>query len=230
MARRSLRIVITAGPTREPLDPVRFVSNYSTGYMGARVAAEALRRGHRVTVVHGPLAEPLPTGVRAVAVERARQMGRALRRLARQADVIVMAAAVADFEPARRQPKKLPRRGVYSVRLRATPDLIATLPRRRGQVVAGFALETGAVLQRARRKLREKRLDVVVAQAAGRRAGRPFGRRPVQAWLLARSGEVTRLGRVPKWRVARALLDKAEALWYGQIVHNSPTTRELHEA
>ena len=213
-ARRPLRVVITAGPTREPIDPVRYLSNYSTGFMGAQLTAAALRRGHRVTVVRGPVTEPFPKGARIVAVERARQMARALRRHARRADVIVMAAAVADFEPVRRAARKLPRRGRQQLFLRATTDIIGTLPRRPGQVVVGFALETRQAVARARRKLREKRLDLIFAQQADR-AGGPFGRRPVTAWLLTRDGRSTRLGRVSKARAARALLDKAEGLWYG---------------
>ena len=97
-----LRILISAGPTREPIDRVRFLSNSSTGYMGAVLAAEALARGHRVVVVHGPITEPLPSGVRTIPVERAREMEQVLRRYATSADVVLMAAAVSDFRAARR--------------------------------------------------------------------------------------------------------------------------------
>jgi phosphopantothenoylcysteine decarboxylase/phosphopantothenate--cysteine ligase len=179
-----LRVLISAGPTREPIDPVRFLSNESTGYMGARLAAEALARGHRVTVVHGPIAEPLPHGIRREAVVTSADLEQALRRHAPEADVVIMAAAVADFRPARVAAAKLPRRGRLTLRLRATPDLIGRLPRRPGQLVVGFALETGRALSRARRKLAEKRLDLLVAQQANGTS--PFGRRRVKAWLLAR--------------------------------------------
>jgi phosphopantothenoylcysteine synthetase/decarboxylase len=101
-----------------------------------------------------------------------------------------------------------------TLRLEATPDIVRRLPRRPGQAVAGFALETDAVLARAARKLREKRLDLLIAQHAGGRS--PFGRRRVRAWLLERGGRVTDLGWAAKPAVARALLDKVEALWYGQ--------------
>lgn len=213
-ARRPLRILMSAGPTREPLDPVRFLSNYSTGYMGAQLATEALARGHRVTVVSGPIAEPLPPRARTIHVERAGEMERALHRLAGRADAIIMAAAVCDFRPARPSPTKLPRRAHLTLKLEATPDLLAGLPRRPGQVVAGFSVESGAVVSRAMRKLRRKRLDLLLAQRAGGRS--PFGRRPVQAWLLARGGEAKRLGTISKPAVARLLLDKIETLWYGQ--------------
>src|SRR3989338_3828596 len=146
VARRPLRIVITAGPTREPIDPVRFLSNYSTGYMGARLAAEALARGHRVTVISGPSSEPLSSGARVVAVETASDMEHALRQQAKHADVVIMAAAVSDFRPVRAASTKLPRRLRYRLALEATPDIIARLPRHTGQVVVGFALETNDVL------------------------------------------------------------------------------------
>jgi len=214
-AGRTLSILIASGPTREPIDPVRFLSNYSTGYMGAQLAAEALRRGHRVTVISGPSAEPPPAHARVIRVEQAQEMARALRDRARSADAVIMAAAVADYRPIRPSAAKLERAGRLTLRLRATPEIIGRLPRRRGQVVAGFALETSRVLARARRKLREKRLDLVVAQRANG-TGAPFGRGTVSAWLLERNGAVARLGTKPKLAVARALLDKVEALWYGR--------------
>jgi phosphopantothenoylcysteine decarboxylase/phosphopantothenate--cysteine ligase len=235
--RTALRLLISSGPTREPLDAVRFLSNASTGYLGARLAEEALRRGHRVTVISGPSAEPLPAGARVIAVQEARAMERAMRRHAASADAIIMAAAVSDFRPARVSPGKLRRRGGLVVRLSATPDIVARLPRRAGQVVAGCAVEIKQVVPRARRKLLAKRLDLLLAQRV-EPGGAPFGRRSVRAWLLARSPappapgtrraapkqrarrpagvSVLPLGRVSKPRAARALLDKLEALWYGQ--------------
>ncbi|MDP3704006.1 MAG: phosphopantothenoylcysteine decarboxylase [Candidatus Omnitrophota bacterium] len=214
-ASKPLRVVITAGPTREPIDRVRFLSNYSTGYMGAVLAAEALKRGYRAVVVHGPIVEPLPRGVRAIPVEHAAQMERALRRSARDADVVVMAAAVSDFRAARPASGKWRRHGRQTLLLRATPDIIGRLPRRPRQLVVGFAVESAHVVQRARQKLQQKRLDLVLAQQANG-TGAPFGRHPVQAWLLSRGGEVAPLGTITKPQVARTLLDKIEALWYGQ--------------
>ena len=213
--RRPLRILLSAGPTREPIDPVRFISNYSTGYMGSQLATEALARGHAVTVIAGPGTEPAPVAARRIAVERSDELERAMRQHAGAADVVIMAAAVADFRPARRATTKLARHGPRSLRLVPTPDIIARLPRHRGQVVAGFAVESGHVLSRAAAKLRRKRLDLLVAQQING-TGAPFGRRPVHAWLLERGGTVVPLGVCSKTRIARALLDKIEALWYGQ--------------
>ncbi|MBI3321049.1 MAG: phosphopantothenoylcysteine decarboxylase [Candidatus Omnitrophica bacterium] len=216
-----MHLLISAGPTREPIDPVRFLSNESTGYMGSRLAAEALARGHRVTVVLGPGPEPMPSGARLVAVRDARGMEAAMRRLAAGADAVIMAAAVSDFRPARARIAKLRRRARLTLRLVATPDIIARLPRRAGrQVRVGFALEGGAVVPQAARKLRAKRLDLLVAQRVNG-AGSPFGRRPVHAWLLTRrpgaaAPAVQPLGTVAKAQIARVLLDKVEELWYGQ--------------
>lgn len=208
-------MLISTGPTREPIDPVRFLSNYSTGYMGAQVADRALARGHRVTVVSGPGTEPLPPGARVIPIERADEMARVLRQEAPRADVVVMAAAVCDFRLAHPRLTKLSRRGQLTLTFTATPDIIGRLPRRKGQLVVGFAVEDPPVVPRARRKLRAKRLDLLLAQQLEPR-GAPFGRRAVRAWLLERGAAVTALGRQTKPVVARVLLDKIEALWYGQ--------------
>lgn len=223
---RSLRVLISSGPTREPLDPVRFISNYSTGYMGQTLAAEAIRRGHRVTLVSGPTEFPPPRRARVIHIERAEDLRQAMRREAPKADVIIMAAAVSDFQPLQTARHKLARRSSLRLRLRATPDIIGTLPRRRGQLVVGFALESDDTVARARRKLRAKRLDLIIGQrmsaptgAPGRPGnghGSPFGRRPVEAFL-ADSGGVRRLGRIPKTRLARLILDEINRLWYGGL-------------
>ena len=214
-AKRPLRVLISSGPTREPIDPVRFISNSSTGYMGAQLAAVAIARGHRVTVVNGPSAEPLPAGARVIPVVNAREMERALRAEAAHADVVIMAAAVSDFRSVHPAVVKLPRRARLVLTFEATPDLIARLPRRAKQLVVGFSLETDRVVSKAERKLHAKRLDLLLAQRVNGN-GSPFGRRHVHAWLLERGRTARALGRVSKPRVARVLLDKIERLWYGQ--------------
>ena len=216
MARRRLQILITAGPTREAIDQVRFLSNYSTGYMGAELARQSLRRGHSVTVIHGPISEAMPSGVASIRIETARELERVLRQRAPQADAIIMAAAIADFRPARRASQKLKRRGQLTLRLRAIPDVIGRLPRRKGQIVAGFALESSKARSRGWEKLRRKHLDLVIAQETGR--GSPFGRRKLSAWMLAKNGSGISLGYTSKTRVARLLLDKVERLWYGDKI------------
>lgn len=203
-----MRVLISAGPTREPIDPVRFLSNYSTGYMGSCLAREAKRRGHHVTLVTGPAEIPPPRGARFVRVERAGQMRAALQRHMRAADVLIMAAAVCDYRPVQVRPHKLPRRGRLVLSLKATPDIVSSLPRRRGQLVVGFALEGARVVAKAKAKLRQKRLDLLVAQHLNGTS--PFGEQAVRAWLLDAQGTVRRLGRISKPRLARQLFDAIE--------------------
>ena len=216
--KRPLRVLISAGPTREPIDPVRFLSNYSTGYLGNCLVNEALKRGHRVTLVSGPTAITPPQRATVVWVERAQEMHAALRRQMRTADVLIMAAAVCDFQPVTAQQKKLPRRGRLTLALNATPDVVGCLPRRRGQLIVGFALETAGPLAPARAKLRRKRLDVIVAQRING-TGSPFGARPVHAWLLDARGAVKRLGRISKPRLSRLLFDDIERRLKGASRH-----------
>ena len=226
--RRPLHLLISSGPTREPLDPVRFISNYSTGYMGHALAAEALRRGHHVTVVSGSSGLPPPRGARVISVERAGDLQQAMRREAPKADVIIMAAAVSDFQPVRTARRKLARRGALRLHLKATPDIVGTLPRRRGQLVVGFALETANAEARARQKLQAKRLDLIIGQRMpvsparpehrpGNGHGSPFGRRPVEAVILDARGSVKRPGRITKPMLARLILDEINRLWYGGL-------------
>jgi phosphopantothenoylcysteine decarboxylase/phosphopantothenate--cysteine ligase len=172
-----LHILITAGPTREYLDPVRYLSNASSGRMGYAVAAAAARRGHRVTLVSGPVEIAAPPGVRLVRVTTALQMLAASKRAFASADAAVFVAAVCDWRPARRTNRKLPKskRGP-ALRLRPNPDIAATLgrmkgramnrinhrTRRRPRVTIGFALEDHDGRRRAATKLRAKRLDAIV--------------------------------------------------------------------
>ena len=219
--RRPLHLVVTTGATREPLDPVRFLSNYSTGFMGACLAEEALRRGHRVTVISGPAVYAPPSEAAVVHVETAAQMQQALSQRFPEADVLIMAAAVSDFQPATPRAFKRPRAGMVRLTLKATPDIVAGLPRRRDQRLVGFALETGQALVHAQRKLKRKRLDLIVGQEFSATGG-PFGKRPVSAFLVHASGRVTRLGVISKPHLARAILDEVEHLWYGGVRVRQP--------
>ncbi|OGX12906.1 MAG: hypothetical protein A3B73_01885 [Omnitrophica WOR_2 bacterium RIFCSPHIGHO2_02_FULL_63_39] len=208
-------MLISSGPTREPIDAVRFLSNYSTGFLGECLAREAVRRGHRVTVVSGPTDRAPLARATTIQVERAAQMQRALRHALPRADVLIMAAAVCDFRPVPIGATKLARRGRVALRLQATPDIVAGLPRRRGQLIVGFALEAEQVRERAGRKLTAKRLDLIVGQRLNG-SGPPFGRHRVDAMILHPSGQARELGRISKPALARVLLDEIEQLWYGQ--------------
>ena len=157
---------MSAGPTFERWDRVRYLGNFSSGKMGFAIASAAIRRGHDVTLVHGPVAIQPPRGARAVAVESALEMRRALRSAFRGADALVMAAAVADYRPARRIAGKFEKRdagGRIFLELVRNPDVVGGLARAKGRrIVAGFALEAKRGTARARRKLAKKNLDFIV--------------------------------------------------------------------
>lgn len=163
------RVVVTSGPTREPLDPVRYLTNASSGRMGAALASALRRRGARVVMVAGPGA-PVPRGVRAVPVVTALEMHRRTMAESRRADVVIAAAAVGDWRFARVAARKIKRKGGgLTVRLVENPDIVAAVARaRKGgrPLVVGFALETHDWLAHARGKLERKKLDLVVANKA----------------------------------------------------------------
>lgn len=169
-ALRGRRVVVTAGPTREPVDPVRFLGNRSSGRMGYAIARAAWRRGAEVTLVSGPSALEPPHGVELVPVETAAQMRDAVASALPTADSLIMAAAVADFRPASPAERKLKKEAdaLESIPLARNDDiLLVTRPHRRpGAVIVGFALETDSVLENARSKLRAKSLDLLVANDA----------------------------------------------------------------
>ncbi len=165
---RRLRVLVTAGPTREYLDPVRYLSNDSSGQMGFAVALAAARRHHAVTLVHGPVALQPPPGVTVRPVVSADDMWQACRDVWADHDVLIMAAAVADFTPARRARRKLKKaEAQLSIALKPTRDVLAALARRRraDQVVIGFALEDQHAQSRAAAKLRDKHLNAIVLNA-----------------------------------------------------------------
>jgi phosphopantothenoylcysteine decarboxylase/phosphopantothenate--cysteine ligase len=160
-----LHVVVSAGGTREPIDAVRVIANRSSGKQGYAIAAEAAARGAKVTLV-STVELPVPAGVAVVAVETAAQMQTALDELALSADVVVMAAAVADFRPVACAPGKIKKHdGVPEIVLEPTPDILAGLgeAKRPGQVLVGFAAETSDLIANAEAKMRRKRLDLVVA-------------------------------------------------------------------
>jgi phosphopantothenoylcysteine decarboxylase / phosphopantothenate---cysteine ligase len=206
------RLLITSGPTHEPIDPVRFVGNRSSGKMGAALAAEAVGRGAAVTVVLGPGASE-PPGVEIVPVETAEEMRDAVIARFDDADALVMAAAVADFRPKAIADEKLKKdSGVPELILEPTPDILAELGERRGhQVLVGFAAETEDLERAGRSKLGSKRLDLVVVNLVGR-AGTGFGADTNEAMLLAADGNDVPLAAWTKGELAAAVIDRVAAL------------------
>ncbi len=204
--------MITSGPTHEPIDPVRFVGNRSTGKMGAALAAEALGRGAAVTVVLGPGAEA-PPGVDVVPVETAEEMRDAVLARFEDADAVVMAAAVADFRPKAIAESKLKKdSGVPDLLLEPTPDILRELGERRSrQVLVGFAAETEDLEAAGRGKLGSKHLDLVVVNLVGR-DDTGFGADTNEAMLLAADGDDVPLTTWTKRELAGAVIDRVTAL------------------
>jgi phosphopantothenoylcysteine decarboxylase / phosphopantothenate---cysteine ligase len=208
------RMLIAAGPTHEPLDPVRFLGNRSTGRMGVEVAEQALARGAAVTLVLGPDTVPPPPAAIVVRVGTAEEMRDAVVAAAVDADAVVMAAAVADFRPKGVADRKLKKElGVPDLVLEPTPDILAELGahRRPGQVLVGFAAETDDVEGAGREKLRRKHADLVVANRVGE-PGTGFGADTNEAAVLAADGADLPLRTWTKTELAAALCDRIAAL------------------
>jgi phosphopantothenoylcysteine decarboxylase/phosphopantothenate--cysteine ligase len=207
------RILVTAGPTHEPIDAVRYIGNRSSGRMGIAVAAEARARGAEVDLVLGPGATAPPAALRVVRVETAEQMRDAVFSLADVADAVVMAAAVADFRPEHPAGGKLKKEaGVPEIRLVPTPDILADLGTRgRDRVLVGFAAETEELESAGRRKLEAKNLDLVVVNEVGRE-GTGFAAATNHALILSRDGDDEMLRTWTKQELAAAICDRVAKL------------------
>ena len=203
-----MRFLITAGPTREYLDPVRFISNGSSGRMGLTLARAALRRGHKVTVVLGPVQARLPQKARIIHVETTEQMARACFKHFPRADCLLMAAAVCDYQATKLRRTKIKKSSApLSLKLRPTTDILAELGRRkRHQLLIGFALETGNARAHALAKLRKKKLDYIVANTPVSLASEEI--RPI---IISADGSTESLGWVSKLALARKIIRLAEA-------------------
>ena len=159
-----MHILITAGPTREPIDAVRFISNRSSGKVGAALAFAALRSGHEVTLILGPVTATMPEGTRQIDVETAAEMNDAVLREMPNHDVLIMAAAVADFRPRYIRSGKVERDGTLPIEFEPTVDIVAAAAKvkRPDQRTVGFSLEANSNIERARQKLHSKGLDLIV--------------------------------------------------------------------
>jgi phosphopantothenoylcysteine decarboxylase/phosphopantothenate--cysteine ligase len=205
-------VLVTAGPTVEDIDPVRFVSNRSSGRMGYRLAEAARDRGARVVLVSGPTALEAPAGVELVSVRSAEEMSAAVLRRAEEASVVVMAAAVSDYRPETVAPQKIKKAdGGTSLALVRTPDILASLGRAKGRrFLVGFAAETDRVLDNAREKRRKKGLDLIVANdVSGTETG--FATEDNAAVLMDDRGETT-LPRMGKRALAERIWDRVAEL------------------
>lgn len=207
-----LRVLVTAGPTREHLDPVRFLSNPSSGRMGYAVAEEAAARGARVVLVSGPTALADPAGVEVERVVSAEEMLAACRHRFAACDVLVAVAAVADHRPLRRYEEKRPKEEIgRTLELEPNPDIVATLAAEKGgRLVIGFAAETTDVVASALAKMKRKGLDLIVANDVGDpRVG--FASAHNRVVVLGPAGLRVELGPAPKREIARGIWDVVAA-------------------
>ena len=204
-----MNILITAGPTHEPIDPVRYIGNRSSGRMGAALAAAAIAAGHRVTLVLGPIAFAPQADVR-IDVETAAQMQEAVLREFPAHDVLIMAAAVADFRPSRFSVEKLSRAGGFTIECEPTEDILAAASgiKRPDQRTVGFSLESTGGLTRAREKLVRKQLDLIVYNPA-----ETMNSTDIEPTLLYPDGRVDSLPRDSKDVFARLLVARVMDLF-----------------
>jgi phosphopantothenoylcysteine decarboxylase/phosphopantothenate--cysteine ligase len=210
------RVVVTAGPTYEPIDPVRFIGNRSSGKQGFALAQAALDRGAEVVLIAGPVALETPVGARRIDVGTAAEMAEAVWREAEAADVLLMAAAVADYRPAQSQPFKIKRGEGLTLELIPTVDILAGVAARRASagkphVIVGFAAETRDLLENARAKLRAKGLDLIVANDVTE-PGAGFAVDTNRVTLIDARGRIEPLPLMSKAAVAEAILDRVVAL------------------
>ena len=206
-------VLVTAGPTREPIDPVRYISNRSSGRMGYALARAAARRGAQVTLITGPTALAPPPGIRVIPVQTAEEMREAVRHAFPGATIVLKAAAVADYRVARTAHDKISSQQTgLTLELAANPDILAELGRIKGdRFLVGFAAETRDLRAHAQAKLTAKAVDLIVANDVGRHdVG--FDAEDNEVVLLDRWGEVVELSRRPKAEVADAILDRIQVL------------------
>jgi len=200
-------VLITAGPTREKIDPVRYLTNRSSGRMGYALAEAALRRGARVLLVSGPTSLTPPGAAEITRVESTEEMRDAVLNLLAQASIVIKTAAVSDYRPKKAAAQKIKRKGPTTLELEATPDILQELSRKKGShIVVGFAAETENVLENARQKLLSKNLDAIVVNDVSRE-GVGFDSDRNAVTMITRD-EVVEVPETTKWEVAQRVLDQ----------------------
>ncbi len=199
-----MRFLITAGPTREPIDPVRYLTNRSSGKMGYAIAEAAIEAGHSVILVSGPTNLFPPSAAKLISVSTGDEMFDAVRRQASDCDVLVMAAAVADYKPTKVSDQKIKKRDSnFSLELTPTRDILASIAKHdRSFIVVGFAAETENIEANTLKKLREKNCDLIVANDAHSAIESDEN----EVIILFRGGEIQKISRAPKKIIARELV------------------------
>jgi len=222
-SRRSrLRFLVTAGPTREYIDPVRFITNKSSGLVGYLVARAALRRGHEVILLSGPTTLKFPRGVRGFRFETAVELQTLALRFFPDVDAVVATAAVGDFRPVHAAVRKIKKdsRRVLTMKFMQTPDVLKSLGlRKKNQVLVGFSLETDRIARYAREKLTAKKLDFVVANMMTP-GNSPFGNTAVSGMIISHA-DTQKFKDISKQKLAGIILDRVERVCYSlKVVKN----------
>ncbi len=203
---KKLRVTVTAGPTREMLDPVRFLSNVSTGQMGYELAREAKQLGFQVSLVSGPTHLDPPQNVFLIRVVTAHEMKQAIKKLWPKTDVLIMTAAVCDYTPVHFSPRKIKRIKQKSIQFKRTEDILSFFGKRKGKrLLVGFALETDHFLEYAVQKLKAKNLDLIVLNWYNQ-THNPFGQNKASMILIDRNGKRSTLRRMSKQNAAHEIL------------------------
>ena len=202
-------VLVTAGPTRERIDPVRFISNYSTGTFGYKIAEEARDRGCRVVLVTGPVSINPPSGVKTIYVDSAIEMQKAVKVWSGKADYIFMAAAVSDWRASNPAKSKIKKKGGrISLELKENPDILKALGKNKTYRLVGFALETENLAGNAVKKLKSKGLDLIVANRLTK-SYKLFGDNKIDVLIMDRYGGRNLYNGLSKGRLAKIILDKA---------------------
>lgn len=204
-------VLITSGPTREALDPIRFISNRSTGRMGAELAAEAVARGARVIFVHGPMSAPVPAGVETHPVESAREMLAKVKKYWAKTNIAIFAAAVANYESAAAQKGKIKGGEKLMLELKRTPDIAAWagVNKRKGQLLVGFCAESENLIAAAKQKLKAKKLDLICANPIGEE-GVGFEAAENRVTLIRKNGKEEESQQTSKREIAAWILDSIQ--------------------
>jgi len=212
---KPLNILISAGPTREPIDDIRFISNYSTGLLGFELAKEALRRRHNVILITGPVHLETPKKVKRIDVITASDMQREINRHFEWCNCLIMSAAVSDYRPKRKIPGKLKKeKSQISLELVKNPDILKTLgKKKKDKILVGFSLDVKETIENAKTKLKDKNLDLIVANRMSS-GNIPFGRNKISVSIIDKSLKIIRFKDIYKKRLAHKLLDIIEKLCY----------------
>jgi len=201
------KILVTAGPTREFIDPVRYISNSSSGKMGFAIAEEAEERGGEVVLISGPVNIKIPSGVQHVSVGSSDEMGRKTNEFFKQSDIVIMAAAVSDFKPKKISLKKIKKNNLFDLELEKTRDILEEMGSKKGKTfLVGFALETDDLIENAKKKIKTKNLDLIIANQV--KDGFPFSSETNKVSIIQKNGKIENLPEMSKKKIAKIIFDR----------------------